>query len=131
VLSYRFLITSHQDMTLNAESLFCHTCKAVSRRSLISFWAAASETRAKLASTCKPASWLLCLGLQMRVSMAAITPPSMISVLAITLCCPSKPATPNYILYTHFHRLYAFLAKIRIHVLMICTDYICDIKLIS
>ncbi len=84
-----------------AWSQCCHTCKAVSRRSLISFWAAASETRAKLASTCRPASWLLCLALQMRDSMAAITPLCMISVLAIVLCCPSRPAPAHYI-YIHF-----------------------------
>ena len=102
---------------------YCHTCKAVSRRSLISFWAAASETRAKLARTCRPANWLLCLGLQMRVSMAAMTPPWMISVLAMLLCCPSRPAPPIYIVSSLFQRFCIFLVKIRLCVFLMKERY--------
>ena len=50
------------------------------------------DTRARLDNTCRPASWLLCLALQMRLSMAASTPPDMISSPAMVLCWPSNPA---------------------------------------
>ena len=50
------------------------------------------DTRARLDNTCRPASWLLCLALQMRLSMAASTPPDIISSPAMVLCCPSNPA---------------------------------------